>query len=218
MLARRRRATPATCSTTRWRSCARKPSKRGFTTVDGVHMGPCEIHKQPRAHDRPGRLALCLPGLCRRCHAVDRPHRRPAGDRRERRGRDASTAIIGVEGMQRLRLHPGLRRRLHRRRAHRARRHEQAQLPQGEPRGRPRDARAAGCRRAHRNGQLVTSQTSHRKLRRTPMKNGKKQDKKDHAAAVARRRRRRQPALKQSPLSHQHSSTVSQPLDRGGHQ
>ena len=46
--------------------------KRGFKTVDGVHMGPCEIHKQHAHTDRSRRLALRVPGL-RRQHAASRP-------------------------------------------------------------------------------------------------------------------------------------------------
>ena len=38
-------ATPAAFSTSRWPSFARK-QERGFATLDGVHMGPCEIHRR----------------------------------------------------------------------------------------------------------------------------------------------------------------------------
>ena len=57
-------ATTATSSTRRCRSCATRPIKRGFPTVDGVHMGPVRDPQAPRAHDRSGWLALRLPGIC----------------------------------------------------------------------------------------------------------------------------------------------------------
>ena len=71
-------ATPATSSTTRCRSCARRRRSAASRPSDGVHMGPCEIHKRARPHHRSRRLALRLPRLRRRGAAVDRPHRRPA--------------------------------------------------------------------------------------------------------------------------------------------
>ena len=104
-------------------------TKRGFKTVDGVHMGPCEIHKQHAHTIGPGRLALRLPGIRRQCPRVHGPHRRARGRVAERRGA-AVRKDHGVGRLQRLRVHPGLRGRLLRRGAHRARRHEQTQLPQ----------------------------------------------------------------------------------------
>ena len=132
--------------------------KRGFPTVDGVHMGPCEIHKKQRAHDRARRRALRVPRLRRRCEAVHRPHRRPPGPLAAG-GRGALRRARCVEGVQRLRVHPGLRRRLHGRRAYRARRHEQTELPQDRPAGRAGVARArSGTRPGAR--QLIPSHVS----------------------------------------------------------
>ncbi len=59
--------------------------KRGFATVDGVHMGPCEIHRKHAHTIGPGRRALRLPRLHRRREDVDRPHRRAAGSLARRR-------------------------------------------------------------------------------------------------------------------------------------
>ena len=62
--------------------------KRGFPTVDGVHMGPCEIHREHAHTIGPDGVAVRLPGLRRRRAAVHRPHRRPhrrRGARRRRR-------------------------------------------------------------------------------------------------------------------------------------
>ena len=57
----------------------REETKRhGFPTPDGVHNGPCHVHMTARAHDRPGRIALRVPGVHGRAGAVDRAHRRPA--------------------------------------------------------------------------------------------------------------------------------------------
>ena len=40
--------------------------KRGFPTPDGVHMGPCEIHRRHAYTHRPRRVALRVPRLHRR--------------------------------------------------------------------------------------------------------------------------------------------------------
>ena len=56
--------------------------------------GPVRNPSQPRAHHQPGRLALRLPGLRRRRHAVGRPHRRPAGA-------GAAHAALAVRGARR---------------------------------------------------------------------------------------------------------------------
>ena len=71
------RATRATSSTTRCRSCARRRRKRGFKTVDGVHMGPCEIHKQHAHTIGPDGSLYACPGFAGNVARVDRPHRRP---------------------------------------------------------------------------------------------------------------------------------------------
>ena len=76
--------------------------KRGFPTIDGVHMGPCEIHRQHAHTIGPDGALYACPGFTGDAEAVDRPHRRPAGrparpprprgSRRSRRGRSATTA------------------------------------------------------------------------------------------------------------------------------
>ena len=109
--------------------------KRGFPTVDGVHMGPCEIHKQHAHTIGPDGSLYACPGFAGDVAAVDRPHRRPPGRAARTRRGERFDEDRGVEGVRRLRVHPGLRGRLLGRRAHRARRHEQAELPQDELRG-----------------------------------------------------------------------------------
>ena len=115
--------------------------KRGFKTSDGVHNGPVRNPQGARPHHRPRRFALRLPRLRRRGAPVDRPHRRPrravpdAGAPQFREAR-------GLGDVQRLRVHPGLRRRLHRGVAQRAGRPARAQLPQAELRSRSHHARA----------------------------------------------------------------------------
>ena len=103
--------------------------KHGFATSDGVHMGPCEIHRKHAYTIGPdGDLYACpgftgerslstghIDGMQRRAPVRCGAQVRPAGR---------------VEGVRRLRLHPGVRGRLHGRVTHRARRHERAQLPQ----------------------------------------------------------------------------------------
>ena len=37
--------------------------KRGFPTVDGVHMGPCEIHKKHAYTIGPNGSTVRLPGI-----------------------------------------------------------------------------------------------------------------------------------------------------------
>jgi pyruvate-formate lyase-activating enzyme len=95
-----------------------------------------------RAHHRPGRVALCVPRVRRQRAGGDRPHRRPLR-RAASRGSGAVREDRGVGRVRRLRVHPGVRRRLQRRGAYRARRHEQAELPQTQLRSRCDRARAA---------------------------------------------------------------------------
>jgi len=90
--------------------------------------GPVRNPQGARPHHRPRGLALRVPGICRRSAPVDRPHRRPAGRLPQPRPA-AVRAAVGVGAVRRLRVHPGLRRRLHRRVAQRARRHARAELP-----------------------------------------------------------------------------------------
>ena len=77
-------------------------TKRGFKTVDGVHMGPCEIHKQHAHTIGPDGSLYACPGFAGNVARVDRPHRRPrrttggaprrSGSQRSRRGKSATTA------------------------------------------------------------------------------------------------------------------------------
>ena len=116
---RRERATRATSSTRRCRSCARRRGKRGFATVDGVHMGPCEIHRQHAHTIGPDGSLYACPGFtgerASRPGHIDgrqeawRSRPRPRFDA-SRRGRSAATAPSSR-----------VRRRLHRRGPHRAR-------------------------------------------------------------------------------------------------
>ena len=114
------RATRATSSTTRCRSCARRRRKRGFTTVDGVHMGPCEIHKQHAYTIGPEGSLYACPGF-----AGDVPESTGHIDGREDEWRSAAAqrfaSITASEELQRLLVHPRVRGRLLGGRAHRAR-------------------------------------------------------------------------------------------------
>ena len=60
--------------------------KRGFPTIDGVHMGPCEIHRSHAHTIGPDGSLYACPGFAGDAHAVDRPHRRPAGAGARARG------------------------------------------------------------------------------------------------------------------------------------
>ena len=91
--------------------------KRGFPTVDGVHMGPVRDPQAPRLHDRTERLDLRLPGFTGEAIAVDRTHRRSEG-----KLADVCSGTVrtpgGVAQVRRLRVYPGVRRRLLGRLAH----------------------------------------------------------------------------------------------------
>ena len=67
--------------------------KRGFTTVDGVHMGPCEIHKRHAHTIGPDGSLYACPGFAGDAAAVDRPHRRPA---RRARGKRAAARFEAI--------------------------------------------------------------------------------------------------------------------------
>ena len=190
--AARASATRATSLDEKMSFLREETKKRGFPTVDGVHMGPCEIHRQHAHTIGPDGSLYACPGFTgdatQSTGHIDGRQRTVA----RRRAAQASSAG-GVEGVRRLRVHPGLRRRLLGRRAHRARRHEQAELPQ--------DRFQAGvvslahqARGAMRpSDQLITRTLTTSKEK--PMKNDKKPDKKTHAPPLARRRRRRPSAL-----------------------
>ena len=106
--------------------------KRGFPTVDGVHMGPCEIHKRHALHDRPGRRDST------RAPASRASRRSSTGHIDDRQGELADVgggavrAPGGVAQVRRLRVHSGVRGRLFGRLAHRAWRHEHADMSQAE--------------------------------------------------------------------------------------
>ena len=71
-------ATAATSSTSKMTYLREETKRHGFPTPDGVHNGPCHVHHDERADDRPRRVALRVPRLYRRAGALDRPHRRTA--------------------------------------------------------------------------------------------------------------------------------------------
>ena len=115
--------------------------KRGFPTADGVHMGPCEIHKSHAHTIGPDGSLFACPGFAGEA-LQSTGH---IDDRREdyrTQGAAQLRAPGRVGAVPRLRVHPGLRRRLHRRRAQRARRHARAELPQNELRSGRHLARA----------------------------------------------------------------------------
>ena len=120
--------------------------KRGFSTADGVHMGPCEIHRRHAHTIGPDGALYACPGFTGDAQQstghIDGRH----DERREPRG-DAIRGARGVEGVQRLRVHPGLRRRLLGRGAHRAWQHAPAELPQ-DAASRPASSRWRGKPRA----------------------------------------------------------------------
>ena len=112
---------------------------------------PCEIHKAHAHTVGPDGSLFACPGFAGEAlqstghidgRAEDVPH---AGAAQLR-------AAGGVGAVQRLRVHPGLRRRLHGRGAQRARRHARAQLPQDEF---PRRCRGDGARRGAGSGDRV---------------------------------------------------------------
>ena len=97
-----------------------------------------------RPHNRPGWLALRVPRIRGQRPGVHRPHRRARG-RVAQRGGAPLCKDHGVGRLQRLLVHPGLRRRLLRGSAHRTRGHEQTKLPQAELRSRGRRAGPPSC-------------------------------------------------------------------------
>ena len=142
-------ATAATSSTTRWRSCARKrrsAASRPSTACTWARANPPRT-RTPSARTARSTPARASPAMPRSRSATSTA----AGATCAARGL-AIRGAVGVAGVPRLLLHSHLRRRLHGRRVQRARQHRQAQLPQDGHPGRPRVARAAGCRRAHCNG------------------------------------------------------------------
>ncbi len=172
--------------------------KRGFKTVDGVHMGPCEIHKQHAHTIGPDGSLYACPGfggnLGQSTGHID--------DRQDDLRSAAATTLRKdhrVERLQRLRVHPRVRRWLLSGRAHRTRRHEQAELPQAKLRGWRRDAGAARRRGRWRTPRKCFNfETRHRfRDERSTNVNGKKATKKEgHAAPMAGGRFARPPAVR----------------------
>ncbi len=118
-------------------------TKRGFKTVDGVHMGPCEIHKQHAHTIGPDGSLYACPGFAGNVPESTGHIDGRAGRVAERRG-TAVREDHGVGGLQRLLVHPRVRGRLLCGRSHRARGHEQAELPQAQLRSRRRHAGPSG--------------------------------------------------------------------------
>ncbi len=132
----------------------------------------------PRPHHRPGRRRS-TPARASRATPRSRSATSTAGRSRRGRTRPREFERAGrVEGVRRLRLHSGLRRRLHGRRAHRARRHGRTQLSQGGlEAGLVSLARQAAASAPQPSTSYVTT-TRHRTVQEDSMKNEKKQDKK----------------------------------------
>ena len=94
--------------------------KRGFPTIDGVHMGPCEIHRKHAQTIGPDGALYACPGFTGESTLRHRPHhRRPdAGPGEGGRHLRPHRRLAPV---RRLLVHPRVRRRLQRRLAHRTR-------------------------------------------------------------------------------------------------
>ena len=94
--------------------------KRGFPTPDGVHMGPCEIHRRHAYTIGPDGSLYACPGFTGDEDRVDRAHRRPRRDLAAGGGRALRASQPAQGRVRRLFLHSRVRRRLFRGRAHRA--------------------------------------------------------------------------------------------------
>ena len=107
-------------------------ARTGFPTPDGVHNGPCHVHmKHAHTIGPDGSLYAC-PGFTGDLglstgHIDDRRDSFRDADAREQFDR-----LESVEGMRRLRVHPGLCGRMSGGVAHAAWRHEPADLSQAE--------------------------------------------------------------------------------------
>ena len=94
--------------------------KRGFPTIDGVHMGPCEIHRKHAHTIGPDGALYACPGFTGESDARHRPHhRRPTPV--QAKAADQLRPHRRLAPVRRLLVHPGVRRRLQRRLAHRTR-------------------------------------------------------------------------------------------------
>jgi hypothetical protein len=104
-----------------------------------------------RAHHRTGRVAVSVSRVHRPTGALDRPHHRPAGPGAGHRPREIRPAR-SMEGLRRLRIHSGLRRRVRRGLPCAAWRHERADVSQAKFRIGIRFAGA--CRGQRRRGEV----------------------------------------------------------------
>jgi hypothetical protein len=138
--------------------------KHGFSTADGVHMGPCEIHKGHAHTIGPDGSLFACPGFAGEALQPP-PHRRAAG----RAPPAGFRAPVGLGPVPRLRVHSGLRGRLHSRGAQRTGRHARAQLSQTKLRSGRSGARSR-CRARTRGG-LTEGQMKGKKTQ-NPKKNG----------------------------------------------
>ena len=94
--------------------------KRGFPTIDGVHMGPCEIHRKHAQTIGPDGALYACPGFTGEStfatgHISRRPDAGPGEGGRHLRPHRRLAPV------RRLLVHPRVRRRLQRRLAHRTR-------------------------------------------------------------------------------------------------
>ena len=117
-------------STRRWSFLREETKRHGFPTPDGVHKRPVPRAHDARAHHRPRRIALrAAPGSPASWRCRPATSTTGATPWREISAREVRTARP-VEGMRRLRVHPGVRRGMPRGIAHTAWRHEHADMSQ----------------------------------------------------------------------------------------
>ena len=135
-------------------------------------MGPCEIHSEHAHTIGPDGALYACPGFTGD-RSSSTGHIDGRQDELAQNGRDAIRNARRVERVRRLRVHPGLRRRLLGRGAHRAWRHEPAELPQAQLRGRRGFARARRRGARDRNYQLAVQPPSTNKEK--AMKNDRKE-------------------------------------------
>ena len=175
--------------------------KRGFPTVDGVHMGPCEIHRSHAHTIGPDGSLYACPGFAgdapQSIGHIDGRHEparaqaaSPVRSAR-RRGRSAATArsFPVCAGGCTVAAHNELG-DIDKPNCHKT----------AIQAGLVSLAHQAAAERL-RNRQLVTSTHSHpsQPVQEDPMKNDEETGQERHAPSLARRRRRRQPALSPPP-------------------
>ena len=127
--------------------------KRGFPTIDGVHMGPCELHRRHAHTIGPDGALYACPGFAGETSLAVGDIKGHVTAAQQRAGQEYRAALA-MEGVRRLLVHAGLRRRLLGRGPYRTGRHARAQLSQAQLRSRRRLAgrtgRAPCCRRCGR--------------------------------------------------------------------